>query len=188
MDGYNLGVKDYGRSEESFDWVSFVKRPLVIVKMINILFSIIVFGCISSQGWHYVPASHTNSSFTPASEVCLINGSSSTCTFSTGLAVLAFLASLALVYLEVVLHNISPVKTRRQYIKADFYFSGLLSFLFFFSFCDLAHNWKLSVGLPGGTGTTTWTQPSSSPSCPSSRGGWRPPSAGGGSRTRQMPT
>jgi len=144
MDGYELGAKDYGKVEQSFDWISFLKRPLVIVKMTNVLFSIIVFGCISSQGWHYVESSNVNGTMTPAEELCIINGSNSTCSFATGLGVISFLASLGLLYLEITLEHISPGKIRRHFIKADFCFSGLLSFLFFSSFCNLAHKWKIS--------------------------------------------
>ena len=47
-------------------------------------FAIIIFGCISSQGWVFVDGK----------EVCLYNGDSHACNYGVAISVLAFLASI----------------------------------------------------------------------------------------------
>lgn len=136
MDGYNLdpGAKDYGKVVETFDWISFLKKPSVIVKMTNVLLSIIVFGCIFSQGWHY--------DVLTGEELCIINSSYSTCTYAISLSVLAFIFSIILLYGDYIY---TREEMRKQYVKADFCISGLWAFLYFACFCNLAKQWHQSV-------------------------------------------
>ena len=51
------------------------------------LFSIIVFGSLSSQGWRFSPAA--------GAEVCIINQTNSICQYATVVAVIAFIAALS---------------------------------------------------------------------------------------------
>lgn len=80
------------------------------------LFSIIVFGCISSQGWKYDNDAHK--------EVCLYNDDANACNYGVGISVIAFLASMAFLAGEYLFEQMSSVKTRKHYVLADLGFSG----------------------------------------------------------------
>lgn len=79
------------------------------------LFSIIVFGCISSQGWTLNKE---------GKEVCLYNGDSNACNYGVGISVIAFLASIGFIAGEYFFEQMSSVKTRKRYVMADMGFSG----------------------------------------------------------------
>lgn len=80
------------------------------------LFSIIVFGCISSQGWQYKTATKR--------EECLYNNDSNACNYGVGISVIAFLASMGFVAGEYLFEQMSSVKTRKHYVLGDLGFSG----------------------------------------------------------------
>jgi hypothetical protein len=80
------------------------------------LFSIIVFGCISSEGWRYDPKLRR--------ETCLYNDDGNACNYGVGIGVIAFLASIALLAGEYCFEQMSSVKTRKHYVLGDLGFSG----------------------------------------------------------------
>lgn len=81
------------------------------------LFAIIVFGCISSQGWT-VDKDDINK------DVCLYNNDSNACNYGVGIGVIAFLASMGFIAGEYLFEQMSSVKTRKHYVLADLGFSG----------------------------------------------------------------
>lgn len=84
------------------------------------LFSVIIFGCISSQGWRLEP--------TKKREVCLYNEDTNACNYGVGISVIAFLASLCFLVGEYLFEQMSSVKTRKHYVLADMGFSGIYLF------------------------------------------------------------
>ena len=74
------------------------------------LFSIIVFGCISSQGYR--------------KDVCLYNGDTNACNFGTTIGVLAFLGLLGFLILDALFENITSVQQRKYVVLGDMGFSG----------------------------------------------------------------
>lgn len=80
------------------------------------LFAIIVFGCISSQGYKYNPKEDK--------EVCLYNEDNNACNYGVGIGVIAFLASIAFLVGEFMFEQMSSVKTRKHYVLGDLGFSG----------------------------------------------------------------
>jgi len=122
-----------GKAGMAFDPISFVQRPQTIVRMLCWLFSIIVFGCISSKGW-VVNAS--------GKEVCLYDGKANACNYGVGIAVIAFLASSAFIIGDALFEQFSSIKTRKHYVYSDFGFSSFWMFLFFVGFCYLTHSWS----------------------------------------------
>lgn len=74
------------------------------------LFSIIVFGCISSQGWE--------------KDVCRYNGDPNACGFGTVIGVLAFLGLMILLAVDAMFDNISGIQHRKYAVMADIGFSG----------------------------------------------------------------
>lgn len=87
----------------------------LIVYIFFQLFSIIIFGCISSQGW---------TKNKTGDEVCLYNGDSNACNYGVGISVIAFLASIGFIVGEYFFEQMSSVKTRKRYVIADMGFSG----------------------------------------------------------------
>lgn len=93
------------------------------------MFSIIVFGCISSQGWLLDDK---------GKEYCIINNNGTACNFGMWLGVIAFLASMGFIVGEYFFEQMSSAKTRKHYVMIDLGFSGNYSIvnasiLYFFS-------------------------------------------------------
>jgi hypothetical protein len=80
------------------------------------LFAIIVFGCISSQGYRY--------DRDEKEEVCLYNKDNNACNYGIGIGVIAFLASIGFLAGEFMFEQMSSVKTRKHYVLGDLGFSG----------------------------------------------------------------
>ncbi|ESO08854.1 hypothetical protein HELRODRAFT_168768 [Helobdella robusta] len=118
------GAYGAGKATGMFDVIGFLKKPQVILRF----FSIIVFGCISSQAWE--------------NDVCRYNGDSNACGFGTTVGVLAFLGLLALLGIDFYFENLSSVQHRKYAVMFDMGFSGLWTFLYFVNFCYLADTWR----------------------------------------------
>ncbi|XP_046660744.1 synaptogyrin [Homalodisca vitripennis] len=130
------GAGAYGGAKAGapFDPFTFVQRPQVILRAVCLLFAIIVFGCISSQGWMYDEKEKR--------EVCLYNRDASACHYGTGVAVLAFLASIGFLVGEFLFEQMSSVKTRKHYVLLDLGYSSAWTVLYFIGFCYLANQWS----------------------------------------------
>jgi hypothetical protein len=92
------------------------------------LFAVIVFGCISSQGWE--------------KDHCRYNDDANACSFGTVVGVLAFLGLILLLAVDAMFENISGVQHRKYAVMADMAFSGLWMFLWFVNFCYLSDAWR----------------------------------------------
>ncbi|KAI4455912.1 synaptogyrin [Holotrichia oblita] len=139
-----IGAYGGGKAGGAFDPVAFIRRPQVILRVVCWLCSIIVFGCISSQGWMYLPES--------SKEECLYNGDSNACNYGVGISVIAFLASMGFLAGEYLFEQMSSVKTRKHYVLGDLGFSSFWSFLYFVGFWYLASKWGKSPTPPNGYG------------------------------------
>jgi len=117
-------------------FIKYIKKPLVILRIFALMFSIIVFGCVTSQGWRW--DKHT------VSEVCIIHDSYSTCRLGSTVAILAFILSIGILVCEFYFEQLPTTANRKQVVVVDLVFSGLFSILFLVSFSSLAHQWSLS--------------------------------------------
>ncbi len=91
----------------------------------------IVFGCISAKGWYK----------DGAKEKCLYNNDNTACRLGSGLGLIGFLASIALLIVEALFQNFSSIKIRRRVVTFDLGFSGnillnLLKAILTFNYCD----------------------------------------------------
>ncbi|KAF2350685.1 Marvel domain [Trinorchestia longiramus] len=129
------GAYGVGKAGAAFDPLTFVKRPQVILRATCWLFSIIIFGCISSQGW---------AMNAKGEEYCLYNEDSNACNYGTGISVIAFLASIGFLVGEFFFEQMSSIKTRKRYVIADLAFSGFWAVLYFIAFCYLTNQWGKS--------------------------------------------
>jgi len=120
---------------KDFDFVEFVRRPTTIARLISVLFAIVVFGCISAAGYISTSTLTTH---------CIFNNNSDACHYGVAIGVLAFLACLFFLAVDVQFSSISNVSTRKQLVTADLGFSGIWTFLWFVGFCFLADQWRKS--------------------------------------------
>ncbi|XP_076043289.1 synaptogyrin isoform X2 [Oratosquilla oratoria] len=127
------GAYGGGKAGAAFDPITFVQRPQVILRAVCWLFSIIVFGCISSQGWQKDKL---------GKEVCLYNEDPNACNYGVGISVIAFLAAIGFIVGEFLFEQMSSIKTRKRYVMADLGFSGFWAFLYFVGFCYLTNQWS----------------------------------------------
>lgn len=74
------GAYGAGKAGGAFDPLTFIRRPQVILRIVSILFAIIVFSCIASEGY--------------LDDKCIINDSGA-CGWTVGVGVLAFLGNAA---------------------------------------------------------------------------------------------
>ena len=97
------------------------------------IFSVIVFGCITSQGWRWDQDT--------VSEVCIIHDSYSTCRLGSTVAILAFILSIGnklaevtttshasldsgILVCEFYYEQLPTTDYRKQFVAADLVFSG----------------------------------------------------------------
>lgn len=110
------------------------------------LFAVIVFGCISSQGWQYSKETKR--------EECVFSRDGNACNYGVGISVIAFLASMGFLAGEYLFEQMSSVKTRKHYVLGDLGFSGFWSFLYFVCFWYLASQWSSAPDTDGGYGVS----------------------------------
>ncbi|RZC35678.1 synaptogyrin-1 [Asbolus verrucosus] len=142
-----VGAYGGGKAGGAFDPIAFAQRPQVILRAVCWLFSIIVFGCISSQGW--LPKDDKS-----GKEECLYNGDANACNYGVGISVIAFLASMGFLAGEYLFEQMSSVKTRKHYVLGDLGFSTFWAFLYFVGFWYLASQWGKSKSPPGDYGVS----------------------------------
>lgn len=94
---------------------------IVLYLFIQQLFAIIVFGCISSQGWNVQEGSNK--------DVCIYNQDSNACNYGVAIGVIAFLASMGFIVGEYFFEQMSSVKTRKHYVLGDLGFSGIFIYI-----------------------------------------------------------
>ncbi|XP_071443631.1 synaptogyrin [Hetaerina americana] len=138
------GAYGGGKAGTPFDPLQFIQRPQVILRALCLLFSIIVFGCISSQGYKY--------DVDEDKDVCLYNKDANACNYGVGIGVIAFVASIGFLVGEYLFEQMSSVKTRKHYVLLDLGFSGFWAFLYFVGFCYLTNEWSQSKTPDGNYG------------------------------------
>ncbi|CAH8583208.1 unnamed protein product [Heterobilharzia americana] len=108
--------------------LEFLRKPVVILRLMSLLTSVITFGSISS-------GCHTHQG------VCIFGATSSACNFPVAIGVFAFLGTIIFLASDFMFNSISNLKRRKIVITGDLAFSGLWTFLWFVSFCLLANKW-----------------------------------------------
>uniref|UniRef100_A0A7N8WI77 Synaptogyrin 2b n=1 Tax=Mastacembelus armatus TaxID=205130 RepID=A0A7N8WI77_9TELE len=129
------GATAYGASLAGggFDFYKFVRQPQTIVRVLSWIFSMVVFACITTEG--YVNTAHS------AEAKCVFNQNDSACHYAVGIGVIAFLACVAFLVLDAYLPFMSNAQERKYAVMADLGFSGVWTFLWFVCFCLLASQW-----------------------------------------------
>ncbi|XP_071963996.1 synaptogyrin-2-like [Antedon mediterranea] len=142
MDGQQEGGA-YGarKAGKPFDPIEYIKKPQVILRLISLVFSIIVFGCISAEGYQNLDHSST-------AEQCVYNGNHGACGYGMFVGIMALLACGIFLVIDAVFDNLSNVQHRKYAVIADLCFSGLWTLFWFICFCVLANSWRKTVTKP----------------------------------------
>lgn len=130
MEGEMGGAYGAGKAGGEFDPVTFIKKPVTILRICSWVFAIVVFA-VASDSEHQ----HT----------CYYNADNAVCGFSVFVGVMAFLACSALILSDVYFENITSVQIRKYIVMGDLGFSGLWAFFFFVNFCNVASAWHKTV-------------------------------------------
>eukprot|EP00095_Tigriopus_kingsejongensis_P010890 maker-scaffold1216_size55193-snap-gene-0.11 protein:Tk10890 transcript:maker-scaffold1216_size55193-snap-gene-0.11-mRNA-1 annotation:"synaptogyrin-1 " len=118
------------------DPLQFLKKPNVVIRLSALVFAMVVFGSISSQGWTYDDQLHK--------DVCIMNNQSATCHFTTFVGVVGFLASIAFLIGEWFFEQMSSIKSRKHFVIADLAFSSLWAFFYLVAFLIMSVAWSKS--------------------------------------------
>ncbi|KAK1799202.1 hypothetical protein P4O66_007461 [Electrophorus voltai] len=118
----------------SFDFLSFIKQPQTIVRLLSWLCSIVVFATITAEGY-------INSGQSPQAK-CIFNENDGACSYGSAVGILAFLACVAFIILDAYFPQISNARERKYIVISDLAFSGVWTFLWFVCFCLLANQWS----------------------------------------------
>jgi len=132
--GYGGGAFGGAKAGGAQDPLTFLRRPIVCMRVCTLFFAIIVFGCISSSGWFFMQET--------GQEVCVMNMESSACHFSTMIGIIAFLASIGFLVGEWFFEQMSSIKTRKHFVIFDMAFSGFWAFLYFITFVYMCVAWS----------------------------------------------
>lgn len=112
-----------------FDPIAFIKKPQVIMRIVNIFFSILVFGSIITVN-------------DQDKGKCPLNGDPGACGFGTVVGVFAFITCLIFIFVDARFDNFSNILTRKRAVIFDLGLSGIFSFIWFICFCYLTDAWR----------------------------------------------
>ncbi|XP_017837645.1 synaptogyrin isoform X2 [Drosophila busckii] len=136
------GAYGGGKAGGAFDPVTFAMKPQVVIRALCWLFSVVVFGCISSEGWVEKEGK----------EMCLYNDDAMACKYGNMVGVFGFLASMGFIGGEFLFERMSSVKSRKRYVMADMGFSAFWTFMYFVAFLYLWSQWSSAPMPPLGIG------------------------------------
>lgn len=88
------------------------------------VFAIVVFACITTEGYINTPHS--------ADVKCIFNQNDQACHYAVGIGVIAFLACVGFLVLDVYLPFMSNAQERKYAVLADLGFSGELELCFLY--------------------------------------------------------
>ncbi|XP_041075696.1 synaptogyrin-2b [Polyodon spathula] len=128
-------METYGASNAggAFDFIHFAQQSQTISRVLSWVFAIIVFACITEEGYINQPSS--------SEQQCIFGGSLDACRYGVGIGLLAFLTATAFFILDIYFPQISNANKRKYIVIADHVSSGALSFLWFVGFCFLTNKW-----------------------------------------------
>uniref|UniRef100_A0A096LQX9 Synaptogyrin n=1 Tax=Poecilia formosa TaxID=48698 RepID=A0A096LQX9_POEFO len=132
----NGGASAYGAALAGggFDFYKFIRQPQTIVRVLSWVFALVVFACITTEGYVNPPSS--------AQAKCIFNQSDSACQYAVGIGVIAFLACVGFLMLDIYIPFMSNAQDRKYIVMADLGFSGAWTFLWFVCFCVLTSQWS----------------------------------------------
>ncbi|KAG9279928.1 synaptogyrin-3a [Astyanax mexicanus] len=131
MDG--VGSFGAGRAGSAFDPLAFIQQPQTILRILSWIFSMVVFGSIINEG--YV-------NFDSETLYCVFNKNYDACNYGITIGLVAFIACIFFMILDMKFQQISSVKDRKKAVMLEIGFSGFWTFMWFVCFCFLANQWQ----------------------------------------------
>ncbi|KAG9262293.1 synaptogyrin-3-like [Astyanax mexicanus] len=122
-----------GRAGAGLDPLSFAKRPQTVLRLLAWIFSMVVFGSIINEGYVNMGSERLH---------CVYNKNADACNYAITIGLVAFLACLFFLGLDIYFPQISSVKDRKRVVLFEMGFSGFWTFLWFVGFCFLANQWS----------------------------------------------
>uniref|UniRef100_UPI00398EFDCF synaptogyrin-2-like n=1 Tax=Pristiophorus japonicus TaxID=55135 RepID=UPI00398EFDCF len=136
MEGNVYGAAKAGGA---FDLKNFLQQPHTLTRIVSWIFSIVVFGCITSDGYMNLYTSDLK---------CIFNENVNACHYGVGIGVIGFLICMAFFALDVYFPQISNANQRKYIVMADLGVSALWTFLWFVGFCFLTNQWAYTNPVP----------------------------------------
>uniref|UniRef100_A0A3Q3W6Y4 MARVEL domain-containing protein n=1 Tax=Mola mola TaxID=94237 RepID=A0A3Q3W6Y4_MOLML len=141
-------MEETAGAERGFDLFKFVRHPRTIVRLLSWLFGMVVFACITTEGY-------INTPFDPEAK-CIFNQDYSTCRYAVSIGVIGFLACVFFLLLDIYLPFMSIGTKRKTFVLClcicvSVRVLGVWTFLWFVCFCLLAAQWartKDTRGIP----------------------------------------
>nr|XP_028571404.1 synaptogyrin-2 isoform X1 [Podarcis muralis] len=127
------GAYGAAKAGGTFDPWRFLQQPQVIARILSAIFALIVFSCIIGEGY----TNHSSSD----KLYCVFNHSEDACRYGIGIGVIAFLACVFFLMVDIYFPQISNATDRKYLVMADLGFSALWAFLWFIGFCVLTNQW-----------------------------------------------
>jgi len=125
----NQGAYGGDLSGGSFNFLEFIKKPQVILRILTIMFSIVVFGCIASEDMY-------------EAGMCPLNSDAHACGFGIAIGVISFLICLLFLIVDARFDSLSNIQTRKKAVIIDLTLSAVWTVVWFLCFCYLADSWR----------------------------------------------
>ncbi|KAM8724227.1 synaptogyrin-1a isoform 1-T1 [Acanthopagrus schlegelii] len=134
MDGFQ--AYGAGKAGGAFDPLTFLRQPQTVVRVLCWLFSIVILGCVTNEGYVNRP--------NEVEEFCIFNRNQIACNYAVSMGTLCLLCCTTFLALDVYFPQISGVKDRKKAVMADIGVSAFWSLVWFVGFCFLANQWQVS--------------------------------------------
>jgi len=129
MDGIRAYGSGMAASGGAIDWISLIKKPAVICRLVAALLAVLVWACISNS-WHHLGDGK--------SPICLFGGpTSSTCSFGSFVSFISLVAAIGFTIADAYFDRLSSVQHRKRLVMTDFAVSAILTAVHIITFIVL---------------------------------------------------
>ncbi|GMT06689.1 hypothetical protein PENTCL1PPCAC_28863 [Pristionchus entomophagus] len=131
----NLKAFGAGMSGGAFDHKTFLRKPSVLCRIGAAVLGAGLWFCMYKGGWHRELININQ-------QMCLFNGSATTCSFVSAMGFFSLLAALALLAADAQFDKISAIQTRSRVVRADMATSSFFAFIFVLMFINTLSKFK----------------------------------------------
>ncbi|GMT35626.1 hypothetical protein PFISCL1PPCAC_26923 [Pristionchus fissidentatus] len=125
----NLKAFGAGMSGGNFDHKTFLRKPTVLCRIGAAVLGAGLWFSMYKGGWH-------RELINIHQQMCLFNGSSTTCSFVSAMGFFSLMAALALLAADAQFDKISAIQTRSRVVRADMATSAFFAFIFVLMFIN----------------------------------------------------
>ncbi|GMR62375.1 hypothetical protein PMAYCL1PPCAC_32570 [Pristionchus mayeri] len=125
----NLKAFGAGMSGGAFDHKTFLRKPSVLCRIGAAALGVGLWFCMYKGGWH-------RELINVNQQMCLYNGSATTCSFVSAMGFFSLMGALALLAADAQFDKISAIQTRSRVVRADMVTSSFFAFIFVLMFIN----------------------------------------------------